>query len=226
MGVWVAFPQAPALYRGLSANPHHVESHGPFRLLPAPTRNPGEGVIVHAGTGYPGDETGQKTDRAHSGPIITRLLWQVNRYLRDFIQNSPPIAYQIDIFAAGLKDNPIANLSLAEKRRLFNEYRARWDAFDPIGKSNKSFDGPRHTPCWMSSVCGSGVFCLVTDPDKFIRLTKIESVSRGIPRKEWKVPSPRDLEPLHFAIYPQADVLAVIGSGGGYALQCYIFRTY
>lgn len=152
-----------------------------------------------------------------SVPDILRMK-QVNRYLRDFTQDSPRIAYQIDIFAAGLKDNPTVDISLAEKRRLLDEYRARWDAFDPIQKSSKSFDGPENTSRWMSPVCGSGVFCLVTDPDDSIQFTKIESVSRGILRKEWKVPSPRGLELLDFAIYPQADVLAMVGSGeGGYS---------
>ena len=171
-----------------------------------------------------------KQVRTLSAPIPESLryhpLWQVNRYLHDFIQNSPYTMYRIDIFGAGLEDNPAASLSLAEKRRAFNEYRVKWDAFSSIQKSSKHFEYPADVPRFISPVCGSGVFALMTGQDNSIQFTTIESVSRGIPQKKWKVPSPRGLELLDFAIYPQADVLAVIGSRDEYVFQCCIFRTY
>ena len=157
-------------------------------------------------------------------PLRYHLLWQVNRYLRDFIQDSSRTMYRIDIFAAGLEDNPTANLSLAEKREALDGYRAKWDTFGPIQKSH--FEPSMGAFHFVSSVSGSGVFASIESPGNSIQFTTMESVSQGIPRKEWKVPLPRGLELQDFVIYPQADVLAVVGSGDGYAFQCHTPRTY
>jgi hypothetical protein len=104
-----------------------------------------------------------------------------------------------------LEDNPSVNISLADKRRAFDEYRAKWDTFHPIQKLERKVDN-FYPDCHAS---GSGVHGFVTSSKKFIEFLGLDSVSRGVPRKEWKVPLP-DFEPFDFAINPHADVLVAI----------------
>ena len=73
---------------------------------------------------------------------LKRLLCQIDRFFNNLIQASPYINYRLDLFDAGLKDNPATNLPLAEKRRIFEEYLTKWNAL--------SF-----TPKKMQDICGS-----------------------------------------------------------------------
>ena len=54
-----------------------------------------------------------------------------------------------------------------------------------------------------------GVYAFIADPRKFIEFITLESVSRGIPRKEWRLPLP-DFALRELAINPHADVLVII----------------
>ena len=136
------------------------------------------------------------------------LVSQVNRYFRDLIQDSPRIVYRVGIFSAGLKDNPSANLSLADKHSILCGYRMKWDALSPIQKSERRVN---NFTSYSPQASGSGVFGFIASSDNFIQFLTLESVSRGIPRKEWRVPLPAGLALQHFAICPQADALAMVG---------------
>jgi hypothetical protein len=121
-----------------------------------------------------------------------------------------------------LEDNPNVNLSLADKRRAFDEYRAKWDTFQPTKKWELEVDS--FSPdCQVS---GSGVYGFVAGSKQFIEFLTLESVSRGIPPKEWKVPLP-DFELLKLAINPHADVVVVVEGKARWGLQCWndIFRA-
>ena len=130
---------------------------------------------------------------------------QVNRRLNDFIHASPYIKYRIDLFAAGLEDNPSVNLTLADKRRAFEEYLTKWDTFNPIQQWERTIEnfGSR-----VQINC-PGVYGFIAGREKSIHLLVPESVSRRIPRREWKLSLPGIL-PQTFAIDPHADVLAVV----------------
>jgi hypothetical protein len=133
------------------------------------------------------------------------VFWQVNRYLRDFIQDSPYIEYRTDLFAAGFVDNPTSNLTLAQKRKAFNVHRNRWNKLRPSKKwqrtvGSSSPDGRRARAL--------GVYAFIADSSNFVELLALESVSRSIPRNEWKIPLP-DYSFSSCAINPQADVMVV-----------------
>ena len=153
-------------------------------------------------------QVGTVSDRVQrsSSTFRTSSPCQVARDIHDFIQESPYIQHRIDLFAAGLEDNPASNLTLADKRRAFDEYRTKWETFNPIKKWEsevENFYFGHHTS-------GSGVYGFVAGPQKFIQFVTLESVSRGIPRREWKLPLPEFVF-SGFGINPQADVLAVVG---------------
>jgi hypothetical protein len=118
---------------------------------------------------------------------------------------SPYIKHRIDLCAAGFEDNPHVNISLADKRRAFDDYRMKWDAFHLIKKWERAVDNPNPD----HQVRGPGVYGFVVGPPKFIEFLSLESVSRGVPPREWKVPLP-DFELLKLAINPHADLLVVI----------------
>ena len=108
------------------------------------------------------------------------------------------------------------NISLDDKCKAFNEYCTKWDSFDPIKKRELKVDGFYHG-CQVS---GSGVYGFVVGSKKFIKFLTLESVSRGILPKEWKVPLP-DFELLKLAINPNVDVVVVVEGKAEYGLQCW-----
>ena len=104
----------------------------------------------------------------------------------------------------GLEDNPASNLTLADKRRALDEYRTKWDTFNPTHKWKRVVDNLYCGP----QVCGPGVYGFISGSQRFIEFLTLESVSRGIPRKEWRLPLP-EFELSSFAINPSADLLVV-----------------
>ena len=106
------------------------------------------------------------------------------------------------------------NISLDDKRKAFDEYRTKWDTFNPIKKRELAVDS-FHPDCQVS---GPGVYAFVAGSKKFIEFLNLESVSRGIPPKEWKIPLP-DFELLTLAINPHADVVVVVEGKAEYGLQ-------
>ncbi|KAF9643840.1 hypothetical protein BDM02DRAFT_3191141 [Thelephora ganbajun] len=134
------------------------------------------------------------------------LLCQVNHYLRSFVQDSPYIKNRIDLFTAGLEDNPAVNLTLADKRKAFYEHRMKWRTLEPVKKWQRTIGSIFNTG---SRATALGVYAFIADSKEFVEFITLESVSRGIPRKEWKLPLP-DFALSDFAINPQADVLVVV----------------
>lgn len=113
-----------------------------------------------------------------------------------------------------MEDNPDVTLSLADKRKAFEEYRTKWDAFDPIQKWERKVDN-YHA---YRKVSGPGVYGFIPGYVPFIEFLTLESVSRGISRKEWGLPVPY-LPPLGFAIDPRGNVLAIVGRDRRWAVQ-------
>ena len=132
------------------------------------------------------------------------LLWQANRAFRDFIQGSPYVKHRINLFAVGLKDNPFANLTLDDRKKAY-ERRPKWETFKPTERLQQAAGNPT---TW-NRVNMLGVYAFIADPRKFIEFITLESVSRGIPRKEWRLPLPH-FALREFAIDPHADVLVII----------------
>jgi hypothetical protein len=104
-----------------------------------------------------------------------------------------------------MEDNPDVSLSLDDKRRAFDEYRAKWDAFHPIEKWEREIRS-LHFDCDES---GHGVYGFVAGSEESIGFLSLGLVSRGVPRKEWKLQLP-DFEISHLVIDPHADVLVVV----------------
>lgn len=130
---------------------------------------------------------------------IEDIVWQVNRRLRDFINNSPNIEYRIDLFAAGLMDNPASNLTLAAKREAFNAHCTKWEIFRPAKKWQRT-NG--------STLDEHQVRAHGADSSKFLQSFTLGSISQAIPRNGWKIPLP-DYPLVSFAFNPYADVLVV-----------------
>ena len=110
-----------------------------------------------------------------------------------------------------LEDNPASNLTLAEKRRALATPRSHFRmglTVPHLVRYSFNFD-------YYRQANGSGACGFVAGTQNFIELlTTLGSVSRGIPRKEWKLPLP-DLNDFNFAIYPHMDVLAVVERRAG-----------
>jgi hypothetical protein len=93
------------------------------------------------------------------------LLFQVNRGFRDFVQDSPYIKFRIDLFAAGLEDNPSTNLTLSDRRKAFDEYRTKWETFKPTMKREQQI-GSIFDPSNRAKALG--VFAFIGDPKEFV----------------------------------------------------------
>jgi len=147
----------------------------------------------------------------------TRLLllrWQVSRGFRDAIKKSPWIKHRINLYGMGLEDNPESSLSLADKRRALEEYRAKWDNFNPVRKWEP---GAGSAGCQWASVLG--VYGVVAHSKEFIEFFTLESISQGVPRKEWKIPLPEFNLYSGFAINPRSDVVVVVEWRFGWVLR-------
>ena len=98
------------------------------------------------------------------------------------------------------------NISLADKHEALAEYLTKWDAFSFICQQQK-FDFLTNFRLQASR---SGVFGFAEIWDSSIHFMTLKSVPRGIPEKAWKVSLPSDFQLFNFAIFPQADALAMI----------------
>ena len=101
------------------------------------------------------------------------------------------------------------NISLVDKRKALDDYLKKRDAFSSVDELDK-FESP---DALSHRASGSGVFGFALTRDRSIHFVTLKSVPRGIPERVWKVPLPVDLSLVSFAIYPQADVLAVVCFG-------------
>ena len=137
--------------------------------------------------------------------IERRWLLQVNRIFRDAVHASPLIQHKIDLFAAGLEYNAAAGISFADSKNSFLQYRSGLDTLCPIKKRTVNARG-------FNSM--SGGVCAVIGGDDSIRLFTLGSASRGIPHKQWEIPSPVT-DPTRFDFYPGADVIVFVETTRG-----------
>jgi len=136
---------------------------------------------------------------------LTCVSCQVSWAFAELITTSPFLEYPLELFAAGLVENPHFSCSLEEGQRRVKEYVDVW----------KNFDNPkkrRHTlglqdPRWGKAVqVGQGLLarcfgCSVP----FIWVPCITGL------EEWKVDPPVTLfQPCGFAVYSPEDVLALV----------------
>jgi len=140
---------------------------------------------------------------------------QVSHAFHDAIQKSPWINHRINLYAVGLEDNPESNLILADKRRALKEYRAKWNNLDPFQKWEP---GAGSVGCQWTSVLG--VYGVTAHSQEFIEFFTLESVSQGVPRKEWKIPLPH-FNFSGFAINPHSNLLVVVEGKLGWVLRCW-----
>ena len=138
-----------------------------------------------------------------AGLVERSLYSQVNRAFRDAILASPLIQLKIDLFAAGLEYNAVAGIDLAESRKALLRYSSSLDSLSPIEK--RMVTEIRMENGYLSNTAG-GVHAVFIDS---VRLRSLGSASRGIPSKEWKIPSPIDT-PVYFYLYPGANLIAFV----------------
>ena len=84
-------------------------------------------VVSHSG-GDPEDERGTPREIAHNS--VNRLTLypsQVNHLFLDLVSCSQYLQHRIDIFGAGLVDNPNAVCTLAERRARLRKYTDGWE---------------------------------------------------------------------------------------------------
>ena len=139
------------------------------------------------------------------GGFTERSLYiQVNRVIHDTILASPLIQHKIDLFLAGLEYNAAAGVDLIESRKAYLQYTgSSLDSLRPI--EEKVVDVAQAEPGYPSSTVG-GVHAVFADS---VRLFSLGSASRGIPHKEWEIPSPID-DPIGRYIYPRANLIAFV----------------
>ena len=131
------------------------------------------------------------------------LSLQVNRVLHNTVLASP-LQHEIDLFAAGLERNPKAGIGLAESRKALVRYSSSLGSLRPI--EERVVDGIHvRNGRWLRTA--GGVCAVFADS---IRLFTLGSASRGIPYKEWKIPSPIN-NPMGYNIYPGANIIALAG---------------
>ena len=128
---------------------------------------------------------------------------EVNHAFHGFVQASPSIQHEIDLFGAGLQRNPKTNMSLTDCRVALELYCRSWETLDPA----EEWDDDLPSSAYKAANLVGGTFGILwKNSVKFITLG---SISRGIPRKEWDV-SLKDLEASTFSFYPRANVLVVV----------------
>ena len=129
---------------------------------------------------------------------------QVNHVIHDTILASPLIQHKIDLFLAGLEYNAAAGVDLIESRKAYLQYTgSSLGSLRPI--EEKVVDVAQAEPGYPSSTVG-GVHAVFADS---VRLFSLGSASRGIPHKEWEIPSPID-DPIGRYIYPRANLIAFV----------------
>ena len=131
------------------------------------------------------------------------MFLEANRAFHDLVRASPAIQHEIDLFGAGLQQNPRTKTSLTDRRAALELYRRSWESLDPVEEGDEDL---RYLVEGAALVVGGTFGILGKNLAKFITLG---SISRGIPSKEWEVPF-KDLEAFHLSFYPRANVLAVV----------------
>ena len=128
---------------------------------------------------------------------------QVKRIFHDVILASPLIQHKIGLFAAGLEYNAAAGVDLTESRKAFLQYTSSLDSLRPI---EERVVGEVQADGFYRWSAAGGVHAVFTDS---VRLLSLGSASRGIPYKEWKIPSPIN-DAVNHCIHPGANIIAFV----------------
>lgn len=137
---------------------------------------------------------------------LTRVSCQVSRAFARLISASPFLEYRLELFAAGLVENPHFSCSLEEGRKQVKDYVNVWKNFDNLKKRTHTL-GPQDPRWGKLAHVGRGLLarrygCSVS----FIRTTMGQ---QGV--EEWTVDPPvTPFQPCGFAVYSPEDVLALV----------------
>ena len=134
---------------------------------------------------------------------------QVSRAFADLISTSPFLKYRLEIFTAGLVENPRFPCSLEEGQRRVKEYVSMWKDFGSVKRRDhilgeRGFDWSHVVPVGRDLLArrsGRSV--------SFIRVPHITAGGREI--EEWTIdPPPTAFQPHAFAVYQPEDILALV----------------
>jgi hypothetical protein len=145
------------------------------------------------------------------GRVECSRYFQVNRVFRDAVRASPLIKHKIELFAAGLEYNAAAGINLPESREAFRERASNLGLLFAIEETVVPLEV--QLDFVNISKTAGGVHAVYTGSGP-VRLFSLGSASRGIPCKQWQIPSPVENCVGH-CIYPPADLIAFVELQGG-----------
>ena len=145
-----------------------------------------------------------------TGWQLTLVSYQVSQGFADLIATSQFLKYRLELFAAGLVENPHFSCSLEEGRKRVKEYADVWENLDAIKKRElpvrpRGLHWDEMVPVGrglLAGIYGRSVF--------FIRVPCTTTGQQGV--EEWTVDAPASpFWPCAFAVYSPEDVLALVG---------------
>ena len=140
---------------------------------------------------------------------LTRVSRQVSRAFTDLISTSPFLEYRLELFAAGLVENPHFSSSLEDGRRRVGEYVGLWENLDALERHDYTLR-LRYFRWEELAPVGRGLLAGLSGRSiSFIRVSCTTTGRRGV--EEWTVDPPATpFWPCAFAVYPPEDVLALV----------------
>ena len=146
------------------------------------------------------------------GRRLIHISCQVSRAFADFISASPFLEYRVELFAAGLVENPRFSCSLEEGRRRVKEYVDVRNNLDTIKKRSHTLQ-PRGFRWGGLVAVGQDLLARRSVHSvSFIRIPCTATGQRGV--EEWTVVPPATSSlPCAFAVYSPEDVLALVEWG-------------
>lgn len=126
--------------------------------------------------------------------------------LADLISTSPLLEYRLEVFAAGLVENPRFPCSLEEGRRRVKRYTDVWENLDTI----KSYSHPlRLRDFRWEELIPVGRDLLARRSGRRVSFIRVTADRREV--EEWTVDPPATpFWPGAFAVYPPEHVLALV----------------
>ena len=118
---------------------------------------------------------------------MTRVSCQVSRAFADLISTSPFLEYRLELFAAGLVENPHFSCSLEGRRRV-GEYMGVWENLDAVERHDYTLRLRYFRWEELASV-GRGLLAGLSGRSvSFIRVSCTTAGRRGV--EEWTVDPP------------------------------------
>ena len=114
------------------------------------------------------------------------------------------IQHKIDLFATGLEYNAAAGIDLTESRKALLQYNSSLGSLHPV---EERVVGEVHVGNDYRFQTAGGVHAVFVNES--VRLFSLGSASRGIPYKEWEIPSPINYS-TGYHIYPAADLIVFV----------------